>query len=237
MLHSLNLRIPSKVISHSFIMAEDGRKMSKSFGNVIDPEEIVNEHGSDIFRYYLMKEFILDSDNCFSKKKYIEIFNSDLANLYGNIVTRTIGMIKLYNGGKVSLANNIFTKELDEMINKKALLLAKVEEEIENFNIKEVLNIVNNYAKEINQFIENFKPWEVKKTNDIDLLNNFLFILTDAVRTITVLLSPVLCEGFLKISKMMNFSDEMLTFSSLKDVNLIEGLKVNEASAIYLRIK
>jgi methionyl-tRNA synthetase len=139
-------------------MAEDGRKMSKSFGNVIDPEIICDKYGSDIFRYYLLKEFVLDSDNCFSEKRYVELFNSDLANIYGNIVSRTIGMLRLYNSGKVHLESNILTSEMEKMLKAKEALLPLIENEINNFNIKEVLTLVNNYAKDINQYIENSKP-------------------------------------------------------------------------------
>ncbi|MDR2654042.1 MAG: methionine--tRNA ligase [Mycoplasmataceae bacterium] len=237
LLHSINLNLPSKVISHSFIMAEDGRKMSKSFGNVIDPEIICDKYGSDIFRYYLLKEFVLDSDNCFSEKRYVELFNSDLANIYGNIVSRTIGMLRLYNSGKVHLESNILTSEMEKMLKAKEALLPLIENEINNFNIKEVLTLVNNYAKDINQYIENSKPWEINKANDKEKINNFLFILTDAVRTMSILLSPVLVKGCALINQMMNFTSEMTQYSSINNINIIEGLKVNEASPIYLRIK
>jgi methionyl-tRNA synthetase len=134
-------------------MAEDGRKMSKSFGNVIDPNALVDKYGSDIVRYYFIKEFQIDSDNNFSENKLIEAYNSDLANIFGNIVSRTIGMLNLYNNGIVpeNKNKNVLNESETSLIN-------AVIKYTNEFNIKEVLNLVLNFGKDINKYIEENKP-------------------------------------------------------------------------------
>jgi methionyl-tRNA synthetase len=135
-------------------MAEDGRKMSKSFGNVVDPNELIDKYGSDIVRYYFIKEFQIDSDNNFSENKLIETYNSDLANIFGNIVSRTIGMINLYNGGSLKQLKNTNTPLIQ--IRKK--FVNSIFALINSFNIKEVLIATVNFGKDINKYIEEKKP-------------------------------------------------------------------------------
>jgi methionyl-tRNA synthetase len=139
-------------------MAEDGRKMSKSFGNVIDPNYLIDNYGSDITRYYFIKEFLIDSDNNFSMKKFIELYNSDLANIYGNIVSRTIGMINLYNAGVVAKINDVITEQMKQLLSAKTKLLDKVDELVNQFKIRDLLIQINEFGKEINKYIENTKP-------------------------------------------------------------------------------
>jgi methionyl-tRNA synthetase len=159
MLKCLNLRMPSHILSHGFIMAEDGRKMSKSFNNVIDPVEIIKEYGSDIVRYYLAKEFIIANDNHFSKKKLVELFNSDLANIYGNLVSRFLGMINKYTNGvivkpdltKLS-ANTTHTVAAMES------LLDKCPQFINSYNLSGLLANILEIGKIANTYVELTKP-------------------------------------------------------------------------------
>jgi methionyl-tRNA synthetase len=135
-------------------MAEDGRKMSKSFGNVVDPNELIDKYGSDIVRYYFIKEFQIDSDNNFSENKLIETYNSDLANIFGNIVSRTIGMINLYSNGSLKQLTNTNTP----LIQARKNFVNSISSLINSFNIKDVLVATVNFGKEINKYIEEKKP-------------------------------------------------------------------------------
>jgi methionyl-tRNA synthetase len=154
MLHSLKLRIPSHVLGHGFIMAVDGRKMSKSFGNVVDPNYLIDKYGSDIVRYYFIKEFTVDSDNNFSEEKLVEIYNADLANVYGNLVSRTLGMLNLYNNGIVPKNN----EKNNTLTNTEKKLIDSIKKSINEFDIKEVLISTINFAKDANKYIEESKP-------------------------------------------------------------------------------
>lgn len=232
MLHSLNMRIPDHVIGHGWILSEDGRKMSKSFGNVIDPHYLLDKYDHDVVRYYFFKEFIIETDNNFNENKLIELYNSDLANIFGNIVSRLIGMLHLYTNGVVPSKGN--SSVLSEA---KQQLLDSVEKNVNIFNIKQVLTDITSYGKKIDLYIEQNKPWELNKNNKVDELNDVLFNIADAVRTFCVLLQPVLIIGTKKIAQQMNFTDEMLKYENINDLSLISGLKVGTSVPIYERIK
>jgi len=236
MLNSIGIRIPSKEIVHGFYTAEDGSKMSKSLGNVIDPEELINNYGSDIVRYYMMKEFVITEDNPFSMKKFVELFNSDLANIYGNIVSRVNKMLELYQNKTVLKPTKNISNNIKEMLKVEKKILSSVEKNVNTFNIRGLLNDVCEYGNSINLLIEQEKPWELSKNNEKEKLTNLLFYLTNCIRIYTILLSPVLVKGVEKIKTQMNFSTSMLEYKNIKKGELIIGLKVKECSPIYQRI-
>jgi methionyl-tRNA synthetase len=152
----MNLRIPNHVLGHGWIMAEDGRKMSKSFGNVVNPNELLDLFGSDATRYYFMKEFSYQNDNNFSHKKFKEIFNADLSNIFGNIVNRTIGMLKLYRNGIVYKPKSY--DENSHINTEKNKLLKNCERIVKEFNIKQLVEEIVEFGKSINKYIEDAKP-------------------------------------------------------------------------------
>jgi methionyl-tRNA synthetase len=92
MLHCLKLRQPSHIISHGWIITKEG-KMSKSLGNVVDPYVLIDEYGADMLRYYLIKEIQIENDSVFDLNLFHETYNNDLANTFGNLVSRFHGMI------------------------------------------------------------------------------------------------------------------------------------------------
>jgi methionyl-tRNA synthetase len=158
MLHSLNLRLPSKVIATGWIMAEDGKKMSKSLNNVIDPNEIIDLYGNDIFKYYIFKEFSIADDNNFSVKKMLELYNSDLANIFGNLVSRTIGMLKLYTDSVILRPVCAKSEYTETLLSAETKLLDSIEAAINNFDIKKVICMIVDYAKDLNKYVDDTKP-------------------------------------------------------------------------------
>ncbi|GMO14985.1 MAG: methionine--tRNA ligase [Mycoplasmoidaceae bacterium] len=232
MLESLKMRKPSHIIGHGWIMAEDGRKMSKSFGNVIDPNELIDKYGSDMIRYYFVKEIITGSDHNFSESVLVNTFNSDLANIYGNLVSRTIGMIHLYSNGIISE----YAKK-DLIISKiQTNFVKSLKNKVNKFDTRDVLISTLDFAKEINKYIENSKPWNLFKDKSIDKINTILITLVNAIKAFTIVLQPVLIDGTKKIIEQMNFTNDMLKYKNINHVRQLRGLKVNESSPIYKRI-
>jgi methionyl-tRNA synthetase len=136
----------------------DNEKMSKSLGNVVDPLDLVKEYGKDILRYFLLKEMSLETDTNFSKKLLLETYNADLANVYGNLVSRFIGMVHKFNNGVVKKPikkNNPLTAKIITEL-KKTVNVAK-----KNINKYEINTLIYNilaFAKKVNKYIECTKP-------------------------------------------------------------------------------
>jgi methionyl-tRNA synthetase len=159
MLKMLDLRLPSHLLVHGWIMAQDGRKMSKSFNNVIDPLELVNDYGSDLVRYYLTKEFLINTDNDFSLTKMQEIYNNDLANTYGNLVNRFVGMINKYANGKIRFKQETTIDQLTKKMYLQAQVITKQFTKLINeFKMHELLCLILELGYLTNKYIDEAKP-------------------------------------------------------------------------------
>ncbi|MDR2568551.1 MAG: methionine--tRNA ligase [Mycoplasmataceae bacterium] len=237
-LKCLNVREPNKIIAHGFIMAEDGRKMSKTFGNVVDPEELFQEFDSDTLRYYFSKEFNCDSDNSFSKNKLVETYNSDLANIIGNLVSRFVGIAAQNKEALIKNTGEVLENK-SELNDAKNKLLDNLAYLVNIFNIKEIVGLVLDFAKSVNKYIEINKPWELKKSGETAKLSQLLFDVANSIRIISATIAPILTKGTQKINKAMNFSDEQLKFENLDNDSLMENYNLSnyEVEPIYNRKK
>lgn len=234
-LKMLDLPLPNKIISHGWIITDTG-KMSKSLGNVINPNDVINKYGRDAFRYFLIKEISLKDDSVFSDQKFVTTYNTNLANNYGNIVNRTIGMIKKYNNGIIPKFTNP-TKEKDINILKlRETLVKECINDIENLKLNELINHVNDFENEINLYIENTKPWELKSNNLNNDLNIFLSIVANCVKTVIIFLKPILIDASLKSINQFSFSKEVMDIKNINNLSLIDELKVNDPEILFQRI-
>lgn len=232
MLYMLGLRLPSQIVSHGWVVTKEG-KMSKSLGNVIDPYDYINAFGSDAFRYYIIRQVNLEKDGIFSYDLFIETFNSQLANNYGNMATRTAGMLKKYFGNVVPQAD---AKQYDEL--DKALLkshkefLANYENKIEKLDINGLLDDIQDQYNLLNKYIDDKKPWvlakeEANKQNLANTLNN---VFNCAINLI-ILLKPILVKTSVQIENAFNL--KLTTENLQKDW---AGQKIADLSPLFVRI-
>lgn len=230
-LKDLGIRFPSTILSHGWIVTKEG-KMSKSLGNVIDPQEVIATYGSDALRYYLISDLGLFRDSIFSDDNLIETFNTHLANNYGNMVSRTIGMLKKYYNYKVPklITINEAIKQSIQ-INKEKLI-----NHINNFSLDKAVLCVQNILNDANKLIEESRPWELAKNNQNEQLANLMNTLVKIIHTATVLLAPILTKGTKQVSAQMNFKPDIMTLEAIDDDHLFDDHIVNEASAIFVRI-
>lgn len=199
MLLAANLPLPKQIFVHGFI-SSNGHKMSKSLGNVIDPEEAVDKYGTDAIRYYLLREIPTTDDGDFSWKRFEEIHNNELADNLGNLVSRVIAMANKYTDSKVPKPNaqsfynsNIFNLVFDSMADKFRLDLA----------IKEV----DIFIKSLNQYVDEKKPWALHKDDKTKELNDVIYDLLESLRLLSVLLYPFLPQTANKIRQQLNLAD------------------------------
>lgn len=186
MLLSLGVELPKTLYVHGFINVE-GKKMSKSLGNYVSPDEAIDKYGAEAFRYYLLRHIPSYNDGDFSWESFEKAYNSELANELGNAVQRTASMIQRYQAGMIG---EMPAAEHD---------IAQYEEALETCRFDRALDEVWEQVRGLNQYIDEEKPWVIAKENDPDHLREVLGYQASALLNIAKLLEPFLPETAHKI--------------------------------------
>lgn len=234
MLMALGEPLPKQVFGHPWLLfGED--KMSKSRGNVIYADDLVDLLSVDAVRYYLVSEMPYANDGSITYETIIERYNSDLANTFGNLVNRTIAMQNKYFDGIIQEPTD--SESVDDELKAFALeTVKKIEKCFETYRVADAVEAVLNLAKRSNKYIDETMPWALAKDeNKKARLGTVLYNLLEAIRYIAILLTPFMPQTAEKIFEQMNCDikdyDSMNTFGALK-----AGTKVNEAQALFARI-
>ena len=234
MLMALGEPLPKQVFGHPWLLfGED--KMSKSRGNVIYADDLVELLGVDAVRYYLVSEMPYASDGSITYETIIERYNSDLANTFGNLVNRTIAMQNKYFDGVIQ-PGNVNEPVDDELKNFALDTVKKIEKCFETYRVADAVEAVLNLAKRSNKYIDETTPWALAKDEaSLPRLGTVLYNLLEAIRYIAVLLGPFMPETSEKIFAQMNCDikdyDSLESFGALK-----AGEKVGKAEALFARI-
>ena len=233
LLKMLGLRLPTHIISHGWVVTKEG-KMSKSLGNIVDPYEYINQFGSDAFRYFIIRQVSLDKDGIFSKDLFVETLNSELANNYGNMATRTAGMIKKYFNNVVPTFNEKVLTKLDKtVIEKEKTLLANAEAKLNKFAINELLDDIQKQYDVLNKYIDETKPWVLAKdAKNKDQLSNVLNIVFTSTINLAILLKPILVKTSTKIEKAFNIKLDKSNLSKNW-----QGNKISDLAPLFARVE
>lgn len=233
LLMALDLPLPKKVFAHGWILMKDG-KMSKSKGNVVDPNVLIDRYGLDATRYYLMRELPFGSDGVFTPEAFVERTNYDLANDLGNLVNRTISMINKYFQGELPAYQGP-KHELDEDMEAMALETVKnFNENMESLQFSIALSTVWKFISRTNKYIDETQPWVLAKDEDQrDMLGNVMAHLVENIRFAAVLLQPFLTHAPREVFKQLNMNDPKLSqLESLESYGaLTEPILVTEKPA------
>ena len=199
-LMALDIKLPKTIFAHGWWMI-DQSKMSKSRGNVVNPIEMVNRFGIDVYRYFLLREVSFGYDGNFSEEAIIKRFNSDLANDLGNLVFRTLTMIEKYFQGNVPHKGRLNEqgKRIEEKVKGlyqevAALLSAGFGSDF-SLALEKIWELINM----ANKYIEDTKPWNLAKEKKTDELKSFLRLLVDVIREVANHISPFMPETAEKI--------------------------------------
>lgn len=233
-LMALGEPLPKQVFGHPWLLfGED--KMSKSRGNVIYADDLINLLGVDAVRYYLLSEMPYASDGSITYETIIERYNSDLANTIGNLVNRTIAMQNKYFDGII--CEPAEAAAVDAELKQFAIdTVKKIEKSFETYRVADAIEAVLNLAKRSNKYIDETMPWALAKDEEKKArLGTVLYNLLEAIRYIAVLLSPFMPETAEKIFAQMNC--DIKNYNSLETFgSTIPGTKVNKAEALFARI-
>ncbi len=206
MLMALDLPLPKQVFGHPWLLMGD-RKMSKSKGNVIYADDLVNQFGVDAVRYFVLHEMPFDNDGNITYELLIERINSDLANILGNLVNRTIAMSNKYFGGVVT--NTGVNEPVDDELKAVALETPKrLAEKMDKLRVADGIDEVFTLLRRTNKYIDETTPWVLAKSEDtLPRLQTVLYNLVESIRFAAICLAPFLPETSEKILDQINTNE------------------------------
>ena len=233
-LKGLGLRMPDRVFVHG-LLDLNGEKMSKSRGNVVSPIPLIERYGVDAVRWFLAKEFAFGTNGRFSSELFAERTNTDLANNYGNLISRTVSMITKYFEGVVPELKNPGEKEENiRVLTEKTIF--QYEALMDDLKPTEALDCVVELLNVANKYIEETQPWVLSKEGKVEELGNVMAVLTNTILVCTRLLSPVLVESAPKVYASFGVPEELQKYEVIHKFCPYAKLKVEKGAALFPRL-
>lgn len=234
-LMALDLPLPKQVYGHGWLLL-GGDKMSKSKANVVDPHFLVERYGIDAMRYYLLREIPFGSDGTYTNEMLIKRINTDLANIYGNLVHRTLAMLEKYYGGVIPAPGPM--TELDEEC--KAMcekLLDKCIEDMDKLDAPRALSNIMDVLTRANKYIDETAPWALDKSGDKERLGTVMYNLCEMIRVANVMLQPYLTESPKKVFEAFGTPQDKQTFESVEKFGgTIPNTQTTKMPPLFVRI-
>ncbi|MBL6664282.1 MAG: methionine--tRNA ligase [Rickettsiales bacterium] len=233
--------LPYQIYAHGW-WTNNGEKISKSLGNVIDPIKELqwlqalgcNENQAlDYFRYFLFREVPFGNDGDYSRENFVTRVNAELANNIGNLTQRTLAMIYKNNGGKIVSYQDY--QDGQNLLKDAYNLKENIQNLMQDLSFDKAIFLVLTHASKCNEFINDKQPWNLKKEGKIDEMNQVLSLLAENIRIIAVCLQPFCINLAPQMLELLNV--KITDFSTLtKDHCLKEGHQINEPKALFPRL-
>ena len=226
-------QLPKRVFAHGW-WTNNGEKISKSLGNIIDPYDIIKKYSLDYFRYYLAREVTFGNDGNFSEETFVKRINSELVNKVGNLIYRTASLI--YKNCDQKIPKPSVYNDKDKVILTQAYnLITQVRALMDEQSLKQALKGIVNLATVANIFIDEEAPWNLK-TSDTARMQTVLYVLAEVIRVIAILLQPFVPNSANQILDYFNIKHR--TFDALNDSNpIISGTVIKNPKIIFNRIE
>ena len=229
MLMSAGIKLPKSIFAHGWWLS-DQSKMSKSLGNVIDPLKLIETYGVDSVRFYLMKEMVLGQDSNFSLDSFVKCYNSDLANDFGNLLSRVTNLINKFYDGKIpngqdnSEAGKAVKKSAEETVDYVLNL-------IDEMKINDAINHTFKFIREVNKYLEITAPWKLLK-KDIDSAGKILYTAAESLRITALILSPIMPNRAQTVFDIFHIDSNEIEWGGL-----IAGTKIEVHKPLFPRIE
>lgn len=225
-----NLRLPDTILTHGWIITPEG-KMSKSKGNVVDPIKLIDTYGPEVVKYFFASQMSLTSDNVFDEANVKEVYNSHLANKYGNLVSRTLAMYTQNFTSPTKYRKTTFKEDLllqEEILKSKKMF----SQFFDSFESNKALGVAIELADKLNKYIDVMEPWKLK--NDLARLENVINNLLNGIYALTIYLSVVLPNKCNDVFAALNVDKD---FSKIDDFSKFDQITPRRMDILFERLK
>ena len=228
MLMSAGIDLPKTIFAHGWWLMGD-EKMSKSSGNVINPMDLIDDYGVDPVRYYLMREMVLGQDANFTLKSFVNRYNSDLANDFGNLLSRISTLINKNYDGYMPEVSSLGDKE-KRLKSISIELVKKFDNNMSRMSINEAIEETLQFVRNINRYFEHMAPWKLVK-EDLKSAGTVLYTGAEALRICAVLLSPIMPQRIQILLSVLNTESVDRNWGGLKS-----GTRLGDHKPLFPRI-
>jgi methionyl-tRNA synthetase len=219
------------VFAHGW-WTNEGQKISKSLGNVIDPVELVNSYGLDPVRYFLLREVPFGNDGDLQKRALIGRLNGDLANAYGNLCQRVLSIVAKNCDGKIP-AKGAITQADTALLDRAKALLGMVRRELDDQAFHRALTSIWEVIADANRYVDAQAPWALAKTDPVRR-DTVLWVLAETIRRVTLLVQPFMPGSAARILDQLAVPAEQRTFAAF-DRELVPGRVLPAPQGVFPR--
>ncbi|XP_054824490.1 methionine--tRNA ligase, chloroplastic/mitochondrial [Prosopis cineraria] len=240
MLMSAGMRLPKMIFGHGFL-TKDGMKMGKSLGNTLEPNDLVNKFGTDAIRYFFLREVEFGNDGDYSEERFINIVNAHLANTIGNLLNRTLGLLKK-NCDSTLIVDSTTAAEGNACKDKVESLVAKARTQYEKFSLSSACEAVLEIGNVGNSYMDEHAPWSLFKQGGVasEAAAKDLVIILEAVRIIAIALSPITPSLSWRIYAQLGYSRHQFDAATWMDTQwggLKGGRVMPQPTPVFARIE
>ena len=232
-LMAAELELPNRIFAHGW-WTNEGKKISKSLGNVIEPIALIEEYGLDQIRYFLMREVPFGRDGDFSKSALMHRINSDLANDLGNLSQRVLSQIYKNLAGELPALPKEPTLDDTALLKMLSDLPDNLRDHIDKQLFHEALRLIWAVIAEANRYVDKQAPWTLKKT-DASRMSDVLGVLVEVIRCVSLLTQPFMPDASSKLLDQINVNPEERQFASLAHMNSLKGRIIGQPQGVFPR--
>jgi methionyl-tRNA synthetase len=230
-LMSAGVPLPKHVYGHGFLFNR-GEKMSKSVGNVVDPQSMIDQYGVDQVRYFFLREVPFGQDGNYSHEAIVNRVNADLANDLGNLAQRSLSMIAKNCEGQVP-PHGEFSADDREILDAAYAILDAARTEMDQFRIHKALEIIWKVVADANRYFAGQEPWALKKT-DPDRMNTVLYTTAEVIRVVATAAQPFIPDGASRLLDLLNVPEDKRQFR-VEQAALVPGTALPKPEGVFPR--
>lgn len=238
LLMSAGIPLPKRVFGHGFL-TKDSKKISKTTGNIINPNALIDEFGTDAVRYFFMREYTFGSDGDFTRGAFILRVNSDLANDLGNLLNRTLAMVKQNFDGIIPQPGELNDND-KELVNLALDILPRTKPLIDELAFSSVLEVIWELIRRANKYLDESAPWRLAKDPaNKNRIATILYNCVETLRFLSILLTPFIPNSSLKIQEQIGIAEKLpaQTFADLQWGKTPSNIPLGKVEPIFPRIE